>query len=159
MSQARALIAPWENTISSLDVREWNLFGALTNGYPVSFAVFSATREAKPSGALSPVPTAVPPRASSQSGSRDFSRSSTSLSRLDLQPEISCAKVMGVASCRCVLPHLTASAFSPSSFLNVAINVSAAGISFSFTEITAAMCIAVGKVSFELWLIFTSSFG
>ena len=42
-----------------------NLFGAVTNGYPVDSAIRAATSAANPGGALSPVPTAVPPAASS----------------------------------------------------------------------------------------------
>ena len=42
-----------------------NLLGAVTNGFPVSSATFAATFSEKPGGAFSPVPTAVPPTASS----------------------------------------------------------------------------------------------
>ena len=41
-----------------------NLLGAVTKGLPVSSAILAATLREKPSGALSPVPTAVPPIAS-----------------------------------------------------------------------------------------------
>ena len=59
------MIAPCANTSSSFDVSEWNLFAAVTNGLPVSFATSAATPVSNPAGALRPVPTAVPPRASS----------------------------------------------------------------------------------------------
>ena len=42
-----------------------NLLGAVTNGYPVAAAISAATSAPNPGGALSPVPTAVPPTASS----------------------------------------------------------------------------------------------
>ena len=62
---ARALSAPWANTRSSLEVRAWNLLAAVTNCLPVSSETALATSASKPFGALRPVPTAVPPRASS----------------------------------------------------------------------------------------------
>ena len=46
-----------------------NLFDAVTNGRPVSIAISVATSTLKPLGAFKPVPTAVPPRASSSSPS------------------------------------------------------------------------------------------
>src|SRR5271168_4322900 len=52
-------------TIASNDPWAMNLFGAVTNGFPVSSAILAATEREKPVGALRPVPTAVPPRASS----------------------------------------------------------------------------------------------
>ena len=88
-SAARPFNAPWANTISSFEVRAWNLFMAVTKSLPVSSDTAAATSLSNPSGALSPVPTAVPPRASSFSGFRESLISSQSLSRLDLQPEIS----------------------------------------------------------------------
>ena len=65
MSAARAFSAPWANTSSSLEVRAWNLLGAVTKSFPVSSETALATALSKPLGAFSPVPTAVPPRASS----------------------------------------------------------------------------------------------
>ena len=65
MSQAVALIAPCAKTSSSLLVSAWNLFSAVTNGLPVSSATLAATSSEKPFGAFRPVPTAVPPSASS----------------------------------------------------------------------------------------------
>ena len=62
---AMVLIAPWLKTIASWAARASNLFGAVTNGRRVMSAIFWATSSAKPTGALRPVPTAVPPWASS----------------------------------------------------------------------------------------------
>ena len=63
MLAASPLTAPWENTSASLPVRARNLLGSVTKGRPVSSATSVATASSKPVGALSPVPTAVPPSA------------------------------------------------------------------------------------------------
>ena len=42
-----------------------NLFEAVTNGTPVIVAICAATCSPNPAGAFSPVPTAVPPMATS----------------------------------------------------------------------------------------------
>ena len=159
MSQASAFSAPWANTNSSFDVRAWNLFGAVVKQMPVSSETAAATETSKSFGAFRPVPTAVPPSASSRSGGRDASMSCRSRSRLARQPEISCENAMGVASCKWVRPDFTIPSFSSSSRRSVAASVSIAGITLFSRIVTAAICIAVGKVSLEDWDIFTSSFG
>jgi hypothetical protein len=62
---ASVLIAPCANTMPSCDASAANLFGADTNGKPVSSAIFAAVRSANSACVFSPVPTAVPPMASS----------------------------------------------------------------------------------------------
>jgi hypothetical protein len=62
---ARVLIAPWAFRSASCAARASNLLGAETNGSFVSFAISAATFSPKPAGEFSPVPTAVPPMASS----------------------------------------------------------------------------------------------
>ena len=57
-------------TIASSEPWAANLLGAVTNGWPVSRAIRSATLSLNPGGALRPVPTAVPPIASSSSPAR-----------------------------------------------------------------------------------------
>ena len=57
--------APDVNTIASCAASAANLFGAETNGSPVSSAIFAAVASPNPGGAFNPVPTAVPPIASS----------------------------------------------------------------------------------------------
>ena len=57
--------APLVNTSASCAASAANLFGALTNGRPVSSAIFAAAASPNPAGAFRPVPTAVPPIASS----------------------------------------------------------------------------------------------
>ena len=54
------------STIASLEARASNLLFAATNGKWVKAAIFSATNSAYPFGAFNPVPTAVPPNASSE---------------------------------------------------------------------------------------------
>ena len=159
MSAASALSAPCANTISSLLVSAWNLFSAVRNSRPVSAETSSATLTSKPFGAFSPVPTAVPPRASSRSSGRAISIIFLSFSRLVRQPEISCENLIGVASCRWVRPDLTMPSFSSSRRRNVAASLSIAGRTLSSSARTAAMCIAVGNVSFDDWDILMSSFG
>ena len=61
---AAVLIAPWLNTMASWAARASNLLGAEVNFMPVIAEIRSATASAKPTGALRPVPTAVPPWAS-----------------------------------------------------------------------------------------------
>ena len=59
--------APLAVTTASCAASASNLLGAVTNGQPVSPAITSATRAAKRGWLLRPVPTAVPPSASSSS--------------------------------------------------------------------------------------------
>ena len=135
------------------------MLGAVTKALPVSSDTASATAVSKPAGALSPVPTAVPPRASSRRPGSASSTIALSFSRLVRQPLISWARVMGTASCRWVRPLFTTSPFSPSSRRKVSTSPSMAGSSLSSSATAAAMCMAVGKVSLELWDMFTWSLG
>ena len=64
---AMVLSWPESSTCASCAASDSNLFGAVTNGCPVSVATSAATRSAYSGCAFSPVPTAVPPRASSRS--------------------------------------------------------------------------------------------
>ena len=62
---ASVFSAPCAWTSASLAARASNLLGAVTKGWPVSSASLSATRTAYSGCAFRPVPTAVPPSASS----------------------------------------------------------------------------------------------
>ncbi len=62
---AVVVIAPWLITIASCAASASNLLGAVRNGSFVIAAMRSATLTSKPLGLASPVPTAVPPCASS----------------------------------------------------------------------------------------------
>ena len=75
------------------------------------------------------------------------------------QPPISCPTVSGVASIRCVRPILTTSANSLALASMAWCTRRTAGISALFMRSAAAMCMAVGKVSFEDCDMFTSSLG
>ena len=55
---------PEASTTASWAAKDSNLFGAVTKGWPVISAIRRATVTAKSRWAFSPVPTAVPPRAS-----------------------------------------------------------------------------------------------
>ena len=66
MSEAASVvIAPCENTIASWAASAAKKFGAAVNGSPVSSPILAAVLSPNPSGEFSPVPTAVPPTASS----------------------------------------------------------------------------------------------
>ncbi len=82
-----------------------------------------------------------------------------SFSRLLLQPLISWLNLMGVASCRWVRPLLTTFRYFLSSPLKVSTSASISGMTLSSRPSTAAILMAVGKVSFEDWLILISSLG
>ena len=57
--------APLMKTNASWAASAANRFGAATNGRPVTSAIFAAQHSPNPVGAFRPVPTAVPPIASS----------------------------------------------------------------------------------------------
>ena len=69
MSAASAFSAPWAKTISSLLVSAWNLLGAVINFFPVRADISAATASPNSGRAFRPVPTAVPPSASSRTPS------------------------------------------------------------------------------------------
>ena len=62
---ANCFNAPCVSTIASCAASASNLLCAVIKGRRVNSAIYSATRFAYPFGVLIPVPTAVPPRASS----------------------------------------------------------------------------------------------
>ena len=123
------------------------------------FAISFATRWPKSAGAFKPVPTAVPPSASSWRCGIAASMCSRQWSSCETQPEISWPSVIGTASWRCVRPILTMPANSLALRSSVSRSVRTAGIKRRRISATAAMCIAEGKVSLEDWLRLTSSFG
>ena len=151
--------APWALTSASCAARASNLFGAVTNGIPVSFAISAATLCPKSAGAFKPVPTAVPPSASSWRWGSASSTCPRPWSSCETQPEISWPRVIGTASWRCVRPILTMPENSFAFRSSVSRSVRTAGIRRNRVCSTAAIDIAVGNVSFEDWLLLTSSFG
>ena len=156
--QASVFKAPLAKTISSCAESAANLFGCDLNGSPVSSAIFAAARSANSGCELSPVPTAVPPMARSKSPGITASSRSTSLSSSEAQPPNSCPTVRGVASCKCVRPIFTTSANSRAFASMASCSRSTSGISFRICS-AAAMCIAVGNVSFEDCDMLTWSLG
>ena len=64
-----------------------------------------------------------------------------------------------MASCVCVLPILTISLNSCYFARRPSVSFLSFGMSLSFVSITAAMCITVGKTSFDDYDLLTSSFG
>ena len=98
--------APWVNTMASCAASASNLLGAEVNGRPVISAILAATFSAKPTGALRPVPTAVPPCASCISIGSDISTRTMPLATCCTYPENSWPSVNGVASWVWVRPIL-----------------------------------------------------
>lgn len=158
-SAARALSAPWANTNALFEVSAWNLFSAETKGSPVSRATSPAASRANPFGALRPVPTAVPPRASASRPGRAASSWVQSCSTMPRQPLISWEKRMGTASWRWVRPILTTPSLARSRQRKASASSLAPGSTRSATIWAAAICMAVGKVSLELCERFTWSLG
>jgi len=62
---ASVFSVPCACTMASLAASASNLLGAVTNGSPATFEISTATRAANSGCAFRPVPTAVPPSASS----------------------------------------------------------------------------------------------
>ena len=122
-----------------------NLFGALTNGRPVSLAISAAAASAKPGAELMPVPTAVPPSARRYTPFSAFSIRSRSSASMPAYPDHSCPRVRGVASCMCVRPILTMSFHCSPLAAIASCSAFTAGMSRCFTLTAAAMFIAEGK--------------
>ena len=71
---ANCFNAPCDSTMASCDANASNLLGAVTNGSPVNFAIYAATFTSYPFGVFKPVPTAVPPNATSDKWDSVFLR-------------------------------------------------------------------------------------
>ena len=108
-ADASVLSAPCSATSGSWPPSAANLFGALLNGRPVRLAMCRALRSANSGCVLRPVPTAVPPSASSYTSGSAASMARIARSSCATHPQISCPSVSGVASWRCVRPTLTMS--------------------------------------------------
>ena len=134
-------------------------FGASAKCVPVSAVSSAAIRRPNSGCVFRPVPTAVPPIASSRkSGSTAFTRAMPCWT-CAAYPENSWPRRMGVASIRCVRPVLSTSwnscAFASSTFQSCA---SAGSRSRSISS-TAETCSAVGITSLLLWPKLTWSLG
>ena len=126
---------------------------------PVSERSSSTTAEPKPSGALSPVPAAVPPIGSSPTRGRVAHTRSAPARIWRAYPPNSWPRVTGTASMRWVRPDLTTSRHSTDLRSNDPASTPSAGTSSVSANSVAATCVAVGKVSLEDCDMLTSSFG
>ena len=131
----------------------------MRNGYPVSAAIWLAIASANPGGAFRPVPTAVPPAASSYSPSAERVRFSVASSSCRAYPDHSWPTVSGTASSRWVRPILTTSRHSSAFAAMARCSAVTLGSTSSWMARTAATCIAVGNVSLEDCAMFTWSLG
>mmetsp|Transcript_12555 Transcript_12555/g.52808 ORF Transcript_12555/g.52808 Transcript_12555/m.52808 type:complete len:221 (+) Transcript_12555:424-1086(+) len=156
---ATTLRAPLISTIASCAAIASNLLRAVTNGSPVAAATFSATFSAKPSLVLRPVPTAVPPCASSSTAGSAARTRAAPLATCAAYPPNSWPSVSGTASWVCVRPILTMWSNSSAFLASAALSESSAGATRCAASVAAAMCITLGKVSFELWPRLTWSLG
>ena len=104
---ARVFRAPEAATSASWAANWANLFSALTNPRPVFSAIWPATVSANSGWVLRPVPTAVPPSASSSRSPIALSTRLMAASSIETYPLNSCPRVSGTASMRWVLPILT----------------------------------------------------
>ena len=145
--------------VASCPASAANLFGALTIGSPVSFAIALAARSANSGWLLIPVPTAVPPRAMARNSCcAALMRAISPASAAACAPN-SCPRVSGTASCKCVRPILT-TFFQASAFVAMVLwRCSSEGSRLFVTASVAAICTALGKASFDDCERLTSSFG
>ena len=95
---ASVFSAPDAATIASCAASCANLLSALMNCNPVFSAIFTATFSAKSGCVFSPVPTAVPPRASSSRSVSAASIRRRSASSIETYPPNSWPSVIGTAS-------------------------------------------------------------
>ncbi len=114
---------------------------------------------AKPLGALSPVPTAVPPWASCATWGKVASMVCLAKSSCATNADSSWPKLMGVASIKWVRPVFTRFICCWACCSSPLRKCLTAGNSWLSTALSAAICIAVGKQSLELWARLTWSFG
>jgi hypothetical protein len=153
------LRTPESSTNVSWAASAANLLGALVNLSLVSFATSAAKASAKPLGALRPVPTAVPPWASWRS------RGITPFDALDVGLDLGgiARKFLAEGERGGVLEVGAADLDDPVPRRGLAgepaVEAVSAGISRPSTARAAAMCIAVGKLSFDDWPLLTWSLG
>ena len=121
----------------------------------MSSAIFAAVASANPGGAFSPVPTAVPPIASSYRPGSVSSIRPMSASSCATYPPNSWPSVSGTASCRCVRPIFTMSANSSARAASASRSCVTLGSRRRTIVSAAAMCMAVGNVSLDDCDMFT----
>mmetsp|Transcript_564 Transcript_564/g.1512 ORF Transcript_564/g.1512 Transcript_564/m.1512 type:complete len:273 (-) Transcript_564:293-1111(-) len=151
--------APDVSTRASWAASASNLFSAVRNGSPVSFATFAATRTSNPRGAFSPVPTAVPPLASSPRWSKVRRTARRPWSSWEAYALSSIPSVTGVASMQCVRPIFATPANASALAANVSRSASTLGSAVCTRYVYTATCMLAGKVSLDDWERFTSLLG
>ena len=156
---ARVFSAPDAETIASWAANWENLFSALMNGRPVCWEILVATFSEKSGWVFNPVPTAVPPNASSNRSANANSILRISASNMYTYPENSWPRVSGTASMRCVLPILTIEENSCALASKESLRWWTEGSSWFVICSAEDMCIAVGNVSLLDCALFTWSFG
>src|SRR5437016_2828717 len=109
--------------------------------------------------AVIPVPTAVPPIASSARAARQDETRRIPWSIWDWYPENSWPRRIGVASIKWVRPDFTIGSNSFAFFARLSSSSRRAASRFWSISMSAATWIAVGITSFEDWPMFTWSFG
>ena len=103
---ASVLSAPWAKTSASWPAKASNLFGAVTNGSPVSAAILAAAARGELGMGVQPGAHGRPAQGQLVQCGRVMARRWRRVVELRAQPEISWPRVSGVASCRWVRPIL-----------------------------------------------------
>ena len=156
---AIVLSMPDNAACASCAARDSNLFGADTNGKPVRTDISCAMSSAYLGCELRPVPTAVPPMASSVKCTIAALARSSELRSCCAYPPNSWPRVMGTASIRCVRPIFTMLSHSRDFLSSSSRSNRRAGTKPSCTSYAVATDMAVGKVSLELCDMLTWSLG
>src|SRR5205809_598355 len=154
---ATARIAPLASTRASWDAWASKWFSATRNFVSVAALIFSTTRPGNSGCALIPVPTAVPPIASSARAARQDDTRRIPWSIWDWYPENSWPRRIGVASIKWVRPDFTIGSNSFDFFARLSSSSRRAGSRLWSISMRAATWIAVGITSFEDWPRFTWS--
>ena len=157
-ASARTRSAPDTRTRASWAPSAAKRLSACLKAIPVSSEIFSAVSSPNFGCAFRPVPTAVPPMASSRARESAYSMPSRAKSICATHPEMTWPRRIGVASCRWVRPTMMTSSNSFAFPSRVSRSWRTRGYMSCSSE-TTAMCMAVGKVSFEDWPRFTWSLG
>jgi hypothetical protein len=147
--------APLVKTVPSIALWAWKWFSVSRTSTPKRSESFWHTLWANSGWVLTPVPTAVPPRATSVRSSRAFFTRCMPRSIWPAYPVNSWPSRIGVASWRCVRPVFTTSSNSRDFSSSAAWSFSSAGSRSSWMEMRAERWMAVGMTSFEDWPMLT----
>ena len=156
-----AMVLSWPETSTQASFAPWasKWFSASRNSSSVSSEMTTMARRANSGWVLMPVPTAVPPSASSASAFEAPCARSRAWSIWARKPLNSCPRVIGVASCRWVRPILMASAKALSFSARRSLSASSAGIRCSCRRTRTDTWMAVGMTSLDDCPLLTWSLG